>query len=49
MAHKCNNCGSTVSRGFHRVFSDNRGNLWSCNDCGDRQRVDVDLLKKHAE
>lgn len=46
---ECQNCGSHVSKEFHRVFADNAGDLWSCNECGDRQRVNVEQLRANAQ
>lgn len=36
---ECQNCESTVSKTFHRVFSDNEGNLPICFECGGREEV----------
>jgi predicted RNA-binding Zn-ribbon protein involved in translation (DUF1610 family) len=29
----CDNCGKHVSEGFHRVFSDDHGNVYACPNC----------------
>lgn len=31
--HECDDCGNTVTRDYHRVFSDNEGVLRSCLHC----------------
>ena len=31
--HDCQNCGSTVTRNYHRCNSDNQGILWHCINC----------------
>lgn len=33
----CNECGEWVSERFHRVFSNERGELWGCLNCGIQQ------------
>lgn len=31
---ECQNCGAYVNPDYHRVFSDNDGNLRACTSCG---------------
>ena len=33
MTRECDNCGSTVSVRFHKVFADNDGTLHGCHEC----------------
>lgn len=32
-AHGCQNCGASVTAGYHRTNSDNDGVLWHCLEC----------------
>lgn len=32
----CERCGNPVTETFHRVNSDNAGDLWSCPSCNSR-------------
>lgn len=35
MTKYCDNCGGAVSDKYHRLYSDNAGNLAACINCAD--------------